>query len=222
MPSITSANLLGNILIAAGTLFYSMAINIIISNYVEMENPKELTISMIWAQIGKNIGAYIGGGFLVGIIFIVGILLLLIPGIYFGIALSFVFFIIIHEKLGVADSIKRSYELSKGYWWGILGFLLIMIIIQATISYSVIIPLTFLSMWLLRPIYSGEMGADGLNDSYLLILAVITLVMVMFYNYISAIINVAIAAKYFSVVEEKENIGLQDEIDAMGTQTEQD
>lgn len=211
---------LGNIFISAGALLYSLAINVIVSRYVDMENPSELTISDIWTQIGQNIIVYIGGGFIVGIMVIIGFVLLVIPGIYLGIASSLTFFIIVHEHKGATDSIKRSFDLVKGNWWGVFWFLFVMILIQITIAYSLILPTTFLSYWLVQPLSSGEINQEAMS-LFTIILGIIAVISVLFYTFISFIFNVAVAVKYFSIVEEKENTGLQEEIDAMGIQKEE-
>lgn len=214
--SSVGVNSLGNIFTIAGTLFYSLSLNVIVSRYADMENPSELTISDIWKQISQNIVAYIGGSFIVGIIVILAFIMLVVPGIYVGIASSFTFFIIVHEHKGSTDSLKRSFDLVKGYWWGTFGFLFIMMLIQVTIMYSLIVPLAFLSIWIARPLASG-----GVNEGYTILIGLITLVSALFYTFISFILNVAVAVKYFSIVEEKENTGLQEEIDAMGIQSEE-
>lgn len=61
-----------------------------------------------------------------------GIILLVIPGIFLACRLVFVPYLIMDKKHGVIDSIKISYYMSKGYFWtvfgmGILSFVILML-----------------------------------------------------------------------------------------------
>lgn len=58
---------------------------------------------------------------MVSLIFFVGFLLLIIPGIYLSIRLSFTFYEIAVENCSAIEGIKRSWELTKGHWWFIFG-----------------------------------------------------------------------------------------------------
>lgn len=50
-----------------------------------------------------------------------GLVLLLIPGIFLACRLIFVPYLIMDKKHGVVDSLKISYYMTKGYFWTILG-----------------------------------------------------------------------------------------------------
>lgn len=51
----------------------------------------------------------------------VGIILLIVPGIFLACRLIFVPYLIMDKKHGVVESIKISYYMTKGYFWTILG-----------------------------------------------------------------------------------------------------
>lgn len=55
----------------------------------------------------------------------VGSMLLLIPGIILSLSLMFGPYILIIERGGVLDSLKRSHNLVWGYWWRTSGIILI-------------------------------------------------------------------------------------------------
>ncbi len=55
----------------------------------------------------------------------VGSMLLLIPGIILSLSLMFGPYILIIERGGVLDSLKRSHSLVWGYWWRTSGIILI-------------------------------------------------------------------------------------------------
>ena len=77
---------------------------------------------------------YLGYSIVAGI-FIIGLLILLvIPGIIFGIFWCFSAFIFIRERKGILASLKESHKLVKGKWWKTFGFILLFFIIIVVIS----------------------------------------------------------------------------------------
>jgi uncharacterized membrane protein len=47
----------------------------------------------------------------------IGLVLCIIPGIYFGIKYHFFGYIIIEQDMGVLDSLKKSWQITNGAWW---------------------------------------------------------------------------------------------------------
>ncbi|MCG8325396.1 MAG: hypothetical protein MI673_07755, partial [Thiotrichales bacterium] len=58
-----------------------------------------------------------------------GMLLLILPGIYLTVALSFYYFAIVIEDRGPVASLKRSLQIIRGHWWRTLFIMLIPTII---------------------------------------------------------------------------------------------
>ena len=73
---------------------------------------------------------YLGGSLLVGLVVMVGILLLVIPGIVWAIMFQFFGLLIIDKNLGVMDSVRRSGELTKNVRWKLLGFGILLMLIN--------------------------------------------------------------------------------------------
>lgn len=65
-----------------------------------------------WEMIGLSI--------LTAVVVSVGFLMFVIPGIIFSILLLFAPYILVLEKRGVTESIKRSYNLIKDHFWNLL------------------------------------------------------------------------------------------------------
>jgi hypothetical protein len=79
----------------------------------------------------------IGALMLVVVISVVGFVLLIVPGIYWGIALYLVLYALIFEDLGVYQSLRRSRELVRGNWWRVANIALISVLILAAVAIGV-------------------------------------------------------------------------------------
>ncbi|MCJ7805797.1 hypothetical protein MUP46_04130 [Patescibacteria group bacterium] len=97
-----------------------------------------------------------------GLIMALGFVLLIIPGIIFGIWFSFSLFIQISKGTSVKESLAKSKALTKGRFWPILGrfsvFLLIYILIQ----------MVFANIPYVGPVFAIFMGPFFLIPFYLL------------------------------------------------------
>jgi hypothetical protein len=93
----------------------------------------------------SHLGAAILAAILSGLAVIAGFFLLIIPGILVWLALSLVFPVIIAEDSGGAESLGRSWELTKGYRWKIFVAALIAGIVSLAITYGIQIPILIIS-----------------------------------------------------------------------------
>ena len=82
------------------------------ADYSDIIPPFELVIRYVFAAV------------LVGLIVIAGLILFIIPGIYFALRFSMVRFSIL-EGADVIDSLGESSKLTKGVKWKLLGFFLV-------------------------------------------------------------------------------------------------
>lgn len=67
------------------------------------------------------------GGLLYGIITAFGFILLIIPGIIFGLKLQFYTYLIVEKCLGPIEALKQSWGLTKGQTWNLFLFVLLLI-----------------------------------------------------------------------------------------------
>lgn len=73
-------------------------------------------------------------------IFLMGLFLLfIIPGIIFMIFWIFAVYVLIGENKGILESLKNSYDIVKGKWWHVFGFVLLfgLIILGISIVFSI-------------------------------------------------------------------------------------
>jgi hypothetical protein len=75
-----------------------------------------------WQQLLK----YIGFSIVLTIVLLVAFILLIIPGIWLSVSFTFAIFFLLLKGASIIDSLKMSFNLVKGKWWGVLGQLLVL------------------------------------------------------------------------------------------------
>lgn len=78
----------------------------------------------IFAYLGswRILGYYILGAIIYAIITGIGVLLLIIPGIYLGLRLQFYTYLIVDREMGPVEALKKSWEITKGSAWNLFLF----------------------------------------------------------------------------------------------------
>ena len=91
-------------------------------------------IAVLLPIIGLSILMYLG--------VVIGFMLIIIPGIYLLVRWSAAIPVLVHERLGILASMKRSAELTKGSRWRIFGLMVIiyiaLIVVQMVLGLLVI------------------------------------------------------------------------------------
>ena len=86
-----------------------------------------------WQDFGYSFGPRywptIGLGVLTMLIVVGGLILLIIPGIYWGVRLAFAQQRFIEDELGVMDAIRASRADVTGRWWNVFGLILMAILL---------------------------------------------------------------------------------------------
>jgi uncharacterized membrane protein len=100
-----------------------------------------------WGHAGSAILA----GILAGLATIAGFFLLIIPGIIVYLALSLIFPVIIAEDSGGAESLGRSWDLTKGYRWKIFVAVLVSFAVSGAITYGIQIPMLVIAAAVYKP-----------------------------------------------------------------------
>ena len=85
---------------------------------------------------------------LMGLIIFGGTLLLILPGIYFAIKLTFVPFLVIDKRLSPMQAIQRSWDMTKGHELMIVGFFLVGILIGIAGLLALIVGVFVAIVWL--------------------------------------------------------------------------
>jgi uncharacterized membrane protein len=99
----------------------------------------------------RMVWLYFLASLLMGLTILGGLILLVIPGIFLMVRLSFVRFPVI-EGAGPIEAIKRSWALTRGHWWHLAGFLLVLLGINVVgailllVGLLVSVPVSMLAM----------------------------------------------------------------------------
>lgn len=172
----------------------------------EVADVWRLVRSDFWKLLFSGIGIVLLSGF--------GFMLCFFPGLYLFFALTPVFNIQTYERLGFFEAISRSFKLISGRWWRTFGIWLVMSMVQALISFIVVSPLyvalAVVSLLTLDNITLPDHLATLLYTIAQSLNSILSLLC-------GALVFVAMAFHYFSLVEEKEGLGLMEKIRMMGS-----
>lgn len=128
-----------NSIIAMGIINISL-------KFVEGKTPKLKEIFYT-----KNLFNFIIASILRTIIIIAGLILFIVPGIILSIKLQFSEYLIVDKNVDAIDSIKQSWEMTKGVKWNlfllglILGFINILGILALLVGTLITVPLTLVA-----------------------------------------------------------------------------
>jgi hypothetical protein len=70
----------------------------------------------------------------VTLVVVVGLVLLIIPGVFLAVKMSMTFAAVVFERKGPFGSIGRSFSLTKGHWWRTFGTLVIVFLLLFVIN----------------------------------------------------------------------------------------
>ena len=173
-----------------------------------------VTTGQLWSLATGQLGSYIGAGILSGLLVLVGAMLCILPALYPLTVLSLVLIVHAIERKGATGSMSRSNELVQGRFWDTLGLVIVIGLVNAVISYAIMLPLTIVGAFMgfngIMAMAEGDAGAmDGYSVFISAQMAIQMAVTVLTYP----IVYVGLSLKYFSLVEEKEGAGLRQKVE---------
>lgn len=172
-------------------------------SYVEVYIKKgkgNFDLSEITPHLFSNGLLAISASFVLFFLVIIGIILCIIPGLYFANTYSLIFFILIFEKKGFGNAFSRSSLLIKTQWWNTLLINIVGIIIIWTVSLIMSIPtmITGLS----KNIFNPDSAPVEYPDWYWVLIAISTIVSSVLY----IVPYTFLAFQYFNLDEETKNL----------------
>ncbi|MGA7456483.1 MAG: hypothetical protein WBW51_04030 [Methyloceanibacter sp.] len=92
------------------------------------DNPDAADLSLLWHP--RPFWKYLGTSILLSLAVGIGFVLLIVPGIMFGLMFMFAPFVVIERELGPIDAMNESNRLTRGHKWQLLGFVLLLVLIN--------------------------------------------------------------------------------------------
>jgi hypothetical protein len=108
----------------------------------------DLSVSETFAQVYPRLWTIVGVGILLGLAIALGLLLLVVPGLYLMTIWIAVIPAVVLEGRTIGESFGRSRELVRGYGWNVFGVIVLTILILIGVGIGVGIILTPLADWL--------------------------------------------------------------------------
>jgi uncharacterized membrane protein len=86
---------------------------------------EKATLGDLFSGFTSVYGNLVAVGFLVSTFFMVGIILLVLPGIYLAVAYSFAYILATDKRLSFWDAMETSRRTITRQWWRVLGLILL-------------------------------------------------------------------------------------------------
>lgn len=112
-------------------------------SYIEIYVKKgkgNFSLHDITPHLFSNSLLVLGANLVVYILVMLGIVLCIVPGIYFGNSLSLVTMIIIFERRGLGNALSRSWTLVHSQWWNTFVLNLLAVLIIMGVSFVLSVP----------------------------------------------------------------------------------
>ena len=107
-------------------------------SYLRAARGDKLEIKDVFAAF-QNYWNAVLASLLVGVIIVVGLILIIIPGIFFACKLAFTPYLVVDRKMEVIEAVKTSWHMTRGHGWKVflIGLLGIPIFIAGCICFGV-------------------------------------------------------------------------------------
>jgi uncharacterized membrane protein len=92
------------------------------------DNPDTADLSLLWHP--RPFWKFLGASILLSLAVAIGLVLLIVPGIIFGLMFMFATFVVIERELGPIDAMNESNRLTRGHKWQLFGFVLVLLLIN--------------------------------------------------------------------------------------------
>lgn len=168
-----------------------------------------ITPKEVWQVMLARLGSSLFASFAFGLIFVIGVLFFIVPGIYFSIAFVFVIYCLIIQNKPVDSAFGASRELVRGKWWNMFLYLIVLQLIIGVMAWIFNIPYFFLTIKAVITENPGNLYEMTLCY-YLSNLG----------QYLSqTLLLVGVGIRFFSYLEQKEHTVLLDKIGQLGQDT---
>ncbi len=173
--------------------------------------------TVLFTTIGVVVFYIFGVGFLGYLLFamlgsVLGFILTLIASVYITVSLSLIIIIRLTEEVNFFEAVLRCYKLIEGKWWQTFALLFVCYIVQTALVSVVFIPFSIFGAT--EQLLST--GTPTLTSS-LIFITIAGIILVLAVTISFCLTLVVTGFQYFSLVEEKESVGLLQRIGKIGT-----
>lgn len=190
----------------------------VVGEYVRLYDarpyPSAIEVNEVWEGVKENVLSLTGSLIVSVIVVVVGILLLIIPGIYVAIVLALIGPIIVIERKPLGEAFTRCFSLITDKWWSTFGLIFVTGLISGFMGYMFAIPqLVFTFLITFNSVSESGQPQPIWYEAGLIISSVVYMIGATF---LRAIPILAVTFQYYNLVERKEAAGLMAKLDTFG------
>ena len=108
--------------------------------FLDIFDGKKPSIMVLFSQAGLIL-YFLGASILYGLMVVVGLVFLVVPGFFLAIRFYFYNVLIVDKELGPIKALKASWNLTKGHWWSIFGLTLLLALFNIAGALALIVGL---------------------------------------------------------------------------------
>lgn len=202
----------------SGGLGYVASI-IVVFEYLNLyENKPEekvITVSEVWEKFQASFFSVLVAGIVVTVAVVIGVLFLIIPGIYLSIPLTLLIPIILVERKSLGEAFSRCFSLITDKWWSTFGLLFVVGLIVGFMGFIFSIPqavFTFLGIFhQASENFSTELPLW--QEVGIMLTSIFQTVGV---SLLRGIVLIALAFQYYNLVERRDAKGIMDKLNQFG------
>lgn len=181
-------------------------------------NNQSIEVSELWDEVKRNYLPMIGSLFIMLIIIMIGVILLVLPGIYLMVVFSLIPPIMIIEKMGFSDAISRAFKLIAEKWWSTFGLIIIMSIIVGFMALIFSVPQVIFTFLLALHGSDASLQAPLWQEAGMIISSIIYSAGA---GLLQSLIFMSLGFQLYNLIERKEAKGLMSKLESFGKPTEQ-
>lgn len=111
---------------------------------------KKIALHHAFRPTGEFVQYVAGSLFYLGIV-IVGMILLIVPGVIWGLRYQFFAYLVIEKGMGAREALRKSRDISKGHTWNLFVLALVVLLINVLggitiVGFIITVPISFMAM----------------------------------------------------------------------------
>lgn len=177
-----------------------------ISVYLQKGNVQP-TFAEVWGYFKYYFFRVFGSSILIAIMFVVGFVLCIIPGIYVLPIFYLIIPIMVIENSSFSYAFNKAFRIIRENWWTTFGVIFVMGMIVGVANSFAQYPITIIS------VSSRLVSLKGITTPLIIFFSALRNILMLGY----ALPGIAICLCYFSLAEQKDGLGLLERIEKFGT-----